>query len=382
MVYLDYCATTPVDEEVSKLMNQVGREIYGNPSSLHKLGQKARSRIEIARRQVAKAIGATPSEVVFTGSGSESNNIILWDVIQRRGKHIIISSVEHDSIYKTAYALRKLGIEITEVGVDNNGRVEPHNVVTAMKPETSLVAIMTANNETGTVQPIEEIAHLCQGKKVHIHTDAIQALGKINVDFQNNGPDTASFSSHKLYGPKGVGALYIKRGIKLHPLLYGGGQELTLRSGTENVSGIAGFGLACDLKIKNMPNESIRLEMLRNLMLKRILSDLKSAKINGDSNHYLPGIMSLNVPNVDAQTLLMKLDLNGFAISTGAACSSGATKPSRALLAMGLNDDDCKSTFRVSLGRYTTEDDITSFLDCLLSQIRLMTVKNGSKSVS
>ena len=372
MIYLDYSATTPLDKRVSDLMNQVIQEDFGNPSSIHQIGQAARYRVEKARLQVANAINAEASEIIFTSSGSEANNLVLWDVIQRRGQHVIISSIEHPSVFETVNALKRLGLSVSEIGVDHFGRVRVHDIEDKIKNETALVAIMTANNETGTIQPINEVAALCRERGIHFHTDAVQALGKIKVDFTENYTSTASFSAHKVYGPKGVGVLYIRKGNKLHPLVYGGGQEKSLRAGTENVPGIAGFGLACELITENINEHSSRVENLRNMMVNRIISEFPSGIINGHPEKHLPGVLSVVLPKIDAQTLLIKLDLDGFAVSTGAACSSGTTKPSRSLLAMGLSNEDCNSTIRISIGKQTNDLEIESFLVSLLHHVNLM----------
>ncbi|MFL3050176.1 MAG: cysteine desulfurase family protein [Candidatus Neomarinimicrobiota bacterium] len=372
MIYLDYSATTPLDKRVSDLMNQVIEEDFGNPSSIHQMGQAARYRIEKARLQVANAINAEASEIIFTSSGSEANNLVLWDVIQRRGQHVIISSIEHPSVFETVNALKSLGLSVSEIGVDRFGRVRVDDIENKIKNETALVAIMTANNETGTIQPINDVAALCREKRVHFHTDAVQALGKIKVDLIENYASTATFSAHKIYGPKGSGALYIRKGKKLHPLVYGGGQEKSLRAGTENVPGIAGFGLACELVAENIKGHSNRVENLRDMMVKRIISEFPSAIINGHPEKHLPGVLSIVLPKIDAQALLIKLDLDGFAVSTGAACSSGTTKPSRSLLAMGLSNEDCQSTLRISIGRQTNDFEIESFLISLLHHVNLM----------
>ena len=372
MIYLDYSATTPLDKRVSDLMNQVIQEDFGNPSSIHQIGQAARYRVEKARLQVANAINAEASEIIFTSSGSEANNLVLWDVIQRRGQHVIISSIEHPSVFETVNALKSLGLSVSEIGVDHFGRVRVHDIEDKIKNETALVAIMTANNETGTIQPINEVAALCRERGIHFHTDAVQALGKIKVDFTENYTSTASFSAHKVYGPKGVGVLYIRTGNKLHPLVYGGSQEKSLRAGTENVPGIAGFGLACELITENINEHSSRVENLRNMMVNRIISEFPSGIINGHPEKHLPGVLSVVLPKIDAQTLLIKLDLDGFAVSTGAACSSGTTKPSRSLLAMGLSNEDCNSTIRISIGKQTNDLEIESFLVSLLHHVNLM----------
>ena len=372
MIYLDYSATTPLDKRVSDLMNQVIQEDFGNPSSIHQIGQAARYRVEKARLQVANAINAEASEIIFTSSGSEANNLVLWDVIQRRGQHVIISSIEHPSVFETVNALKSLGLSVSEIGVDHFGRVRVHDIEDKIKNETALVAIMTANNETGTIQPINEVAALCRERGIHFHTDAFQALGKIKVDFTENYTSTASFSAHKVYGPKGVGVLYIRKGNKLHPLVYGGSQEKSLRAGTENVPGIAGFGLACELITENINEHSSRVENLRNMMVNRIISEFPSGIINGHPEKHLPGVLSVVLPKIDAQTLLIKLDLDVFAVSTGAACSSGTTKPSRSLLAMGLSNEDCNSTIRISIGKQTNDLEIESFLVSLLHHVNLM----------
>ena len=268
---------------------------------------------------------------------------------------MIISSIEHPSVFETVNALKSLGLSVSVIGVDRFGRVRVDDIENEIKNETALVAIMTANNETGTIQPINDVAALCREKGVHFHTDAVQALGKINVDLIEN-----------------YGVLYIRKGNKLHPLVYGGGQEKSLRAGTENVPGIAGFGLACELVAENIKGHSNRVENLRNMMVKRIISEFPSAIINGHPEKHLPGVLSVVLPKIDAQALLIKLDLDGFAVSTGAACSSGTTKPSRSLLAMGLSNEDCQSTLRISIGRQTNDFEIESFLISLLHHVNLM----------
>lgn len=379
MIYLDYCATTPMDPRVSELMDSLEREVYGNPSSVHQLGQEAKARVEIARRQVASAIGAAPSEIVFTGSGSEANNIALWDVVHGSDRHVIFSAVEHPSISHTASALQAWGVEITEIGVDHTGIIDPADVADAIRPDTTLVTIMTANNETGTIQPIEEVAAICRDREVRFHTDAVQALGKIEVDCRAMAIDTASFAAHKIYGPKGVGALYVRKGVKLHPHVYGGSQEQTLRAGTENVAGIAGFGLAAEIATTGVRKEAVRLESLRGMIVEYVSRELPSASIHGHSENHLPGVLNIGFPSVDGQTLLMNLDLDGFAISTGSACSSGSPKPSQTLKAMGLSDDECRSALRVSLGRFTQESDVKSFIDALSTHVRQL---KGSYTVA
>ena len=369
-LYFDYCATTPLDDRVVSLITEVNEHVFGNPSSIHQPGQEARGYMEIARRQLAKAIHCEPEEIFFTGSGSEANNIALWNVIHGEKKHIILSPIEHPSISTTVEKLEKFGVSFTIVDVDKRGVVNPGDISQAIrKDETGLVTIMTANNETGTIEPVEEIAQLCTEGDIPFHTDAVQALGKIPVDVTRLNVTSMSFSAHKLYGPKGVGALYVKKGTNPSPLIIGGGQEQRLRGGTENVPGIAGFGLAVEIAVEKLEQEAIRLESLRELFLKKLLIEFPKIFINGFPDNHLPGVVNLTVPGTPGDTLLINLDLDGIAISTGAACSSGTTRPSRILKAMGISDEFNIQSLRISFGRFTREKDVDTLVQSMTTHI-------------
>jgi len=371
MLYFDYCATTPLDKRVASLIADVNEHVYGNPSSIHRPGQEARDFLERARRQLAAAINCESTEIIFTGSGSEANNIALWNIIHGEKKHIILSTIEHPSITNTGTQLKKFGVSTTTIDVDKYGVVNPEDISkTIKKNETGLVTIMTANNETGTIEPIQEIAQLCVEANIPFHTDAVQALGKIPLDVKQLNITSMSFSAHKLYGPKGVGALYIKKGMNLSPLIIGGGQEQRLRGGTENVPGIAGFGLAVEIALKKLKKEAIRLEVLRDLFLKKLTAEFPEIIINGHSDLHLPGVINLTIPGVPGDSLLLNLDLDGIAISTGAACSSGTTSPSRILKAMGISDDFNLQALRISFGRFTQEKDVDTLVQAMTKHIR------------
>lgn len=360
MKYFDYCATTPVDRRVAELMSDVNEHVFGNPSSVHRYGQKARSYVERSRRQIAAAIGCKPSEIIFTGSGSEANNLVLRNLLYGEKKHVVLSAIEHPSIYSTIRELEPLGMTCTIVDVDKTGRVSPPDIAAAILDNTALVTVMMANNEVGTLQPIAEIACLCQEHNIPFHSDGVQALGKIPIQVQSLGITTMSFSAHKLYGPKGVGALYATEGYQLHPLISGGSQENSRRAGTENVLGITGFGLAVELAGGDLNSEMERLHGLRKGFLSSIRKTCPEVVVNGHPTETLPGVVSLSFPDVSAEKLIMKLDRDGFAVSAGAACASGSPQPSRVLQALGLSDELNQRTIRISFGRLTTLEEVTA----------------------
>ena len=370
MIYLDYCSTTPVDEQVVNTMRKIDLEVFGNPSSIHQFGQKAKAIIESSRKDIGSILDCSSDEIIFTSSGTEANNLVLWDVFQKGGKHIIISNIEHPCISKTCSVLRRFGVKITKIPVDQNGIIKISELKKSINKNTALVSVMLVNNEIGTIQPIQEIIKICNLKKILFHTDAIQAFGKIDLNFKKNKPDMASFSAHKIYGPKGVGALYIKKGIKLNPLIYGGSQEMQIRAGTENLSGIAGFGLAAKLANENLKNDSIKLNKLTDKLKKDIFSNIENVKILCNSSNQIPGFISLELSGVSANDLLIKLDIDGFGVSTGAACSSGVNKTSTVLSAIGLDYKSASSVIRISLGKYTNETDLNSFVGSLTKNVK------------
>ncbi|MBU1027007.1 MAG: cysteine desulfurase NifS [Candidatus Margulisbacteria bacterium] len=364
-IYLDYAATTPTHPEVVAAMQPYFSEKFGNPSSLHAFGQEARSAVEQAREQVAKLINARPEEIVFTSSGTEANNFVLHGISfanKDKGNHIITSQIEHHAILEPCHFLEKQGFNATYLPVDKYGLVNPKDVEKALTDKTILVSIMHANNEIGTIQPIEEISEIIR-EKTYFHTDAVQTVGSIPVDVNKLGVDLLSLSGHKLYGPKGVGALYIKKGTRMESFIKGGGQERNRRASTENVPGIVGLGKAAELARKELNSRQKHLTELRDKLIKGVKNKIPEVVLNGHPELRLPKNVNLSVKYVEGESMLLNLDLEGVAASTGSACSSGSTEPSHVLKAIGLAPDLAQGSIRFSLGRLTTEDDINYVLD-------------------
>lgn len=377
-IYLDHNATTPVDEEVLEAMAPFVQKQFGNPSSLHHWGREARRAVEQAREEVALLIGAEdPAEIFFTSGGSEADNLALKGVAfpyWKQGKQIITSQVEHPAVLSTCRLLETYGYRVTYLPVDRYGQVDPADLEAALTPETILVSIMHANNEVGTIQPVAELATLAKEKGVLFHTDAVQSVGKIPVDVKALGVDLLSLSGHKLYAPKGIGALYVRKGTPLWPLISGGHQEEGLRAGTENVAGIVALGKACAIARRVMKQEGERLARLRDRLQEGICTTIPGVSLNGHPTQRLPTTVNLSFHGVEGEALLIHLDLQGVAVSTGSACSSGRLEPSHVLEAMGLTPEESKSAIRFSLGRGNTEEEITSVLDLLppiVEQLRL-----------
>ena len=367
MIYMDNAASGRMHPEVLDAMMPYLQDNYGNPSSLHRQGRMARKAVERARRQVASLLGASLSEIVFTSGGTESNNTIL----QATPSHtrIIVSAIEHDSILEPCAALES-NHDIVRLGVRSDGMISPDSLSDAITDDTSLVSVMMANNEVGTIQDIAALAKICQRRQVPFHTDMVQAAGKITVDVHQLGVDAASISSHKIGGPKGIGALYIRKGTRLNPLIWGGGQERGYRSGTENVAGIVGFGRACEIAKSDLRTTSGRIASLRDAMISRILSEIPHVVVNGDIHHRLPGNAHLAFLGTSGEDLIIKLDEYGIAASTGSACSIHTQKESHVLVAMGLSPDVIRSSLRLTLGPDNTESDINTLLDVLPDIIR------------
>ena len=405
-IYLDYAATTPVDKRVAKAMAPFLSEKFGNTMSLHSFGQEAKIVLEESRQTVADLISAESEEIIFTGSATESNNLALKGIAlacmhsgllgtpPRRGprndknqaviasepagergnlelNHIIISSIEHPCIIESAKWLKKQGFEITEIPVDKYGLVNPADIKNSIADRTILVSIIHASNEIGTIQPIAEIGKICREKKVYFHTDASQSFGKIPIDVKKMNIDLLTASSHKIYGPKGAGLLYVRKSIKLVPLLHGGGQENGLRSSTVNVPAIVGFAKAAEICLpagrhgkKEMAEESKRLTKLRDRLIKGILK-IDGAHLNGDAKKRLPNNVNARFSFVEGESLVVQLDLHGIAVSTGSACSSIKLEPSHVLLAIGLRPEEAHGSLRISLGRWTTEKDTDYLLKVL-----------------
>ena len=369
-VYLDYAATTPLDTRVLTAMQPYLTEIYGNPSSLHSFGQAARRGIACAREQAAALIGASPDEVFFTSGGTESDNWAIRGIAEERraagcGAHIVTSAVEHAAVRETCRYLARCGFTITKLPVDGDGRVDPVAVETALRTDTALVSIMTANNEVGTIEPIAKIGQIVRARGIPFHTDAVQAAGHIPLDVSALHVDALSFSAHKFCGPKGVGVLYLRRGMKCAPLLYGGAQERDLRAGTENAAAIVGCGRAAEIARAEMGVEDERLRAYTNL-LRTKLSVIDGIVFHGSAQKRLAGILNFGVHGIAQDSLLIRLDLEGFAVSAGSACSAGAAHPSHVLTALGFSDGEARSAIRVSLGRFTEREDVLAFADAVI----------------
>ncbi len=379
VMYMDHNATTPTDPRVVEAMLPYFGERYGNPSSPYELSQWTRRAVEGARETVAASMGCAPREVVFTSGGTESDNIALKGVafanLERPG-HIITTRIEHHAVLHTATYLRdRFGLDVTFVGVDETGRVDPADVEGACRGDTILVSVMLANNEVGTVQPVREIAALARERGILVHTDAVQAIGKLPVDLGELGVDLLSMSSHKIYGPKGVGFLYVKRGVSFDPLSHGGSHEWSVRAGTENVPGIVGLAKALELAVRGMPEESVRLSDLTSRLEKGILESIPDVSINGHATERLPGTLNVSLHYVEGESVVLALDMEGIAVSTGSACTTDSAEPSHVLSAMGVPPNIAQGSVRFGLGRSTTQADVDRVLDVLPGAVeRLRTI--------
>jgi len=367
-IYMDHSATTPVDPEVARVMISALTGSFGNPSSIHGYGNEARLAIEKSRKQVAALIGASPEEIVFTSGGTEADNMAIIGAAyayQNRGRHLITSKIEHHAILDTFKHLERQGFETTYLPVNRLGQVDIETVEQAIRPDTILISIMHANNEIGTVEPVEEIGKLARAKGIVFHTDAVQTVGRIPVDVKLLNVDLLSLSGHKFYGPKGIGALYIRSGIKPAPLLHGGGQERTWRSGTENVPGIVGLGQAAEMALHNMSARSHHLQGLAQMLTSRIFNEIPQAYLTGDPQNRLPGHASFVFLGVEGAAMLIFLDSEGIAVSGGSACTSNSFDPSHVLTALGLTKDAAHSSLRVTLGKDNTYADIERLMSVL-----------------
>ncbi len=358
MLYFDHSATTPIDPKVLALMQEVANAHFGNPSSIHKYGQKARAVIEKSRRQIADALGVKSRNIIFTGGGSEANNMVLQNLLYSDKKHVITSAIEHPAILKVLKHLKNFGVSYTTVPVDKFGVADPVNIESTIRDETALISIMYANNEVGTIQPIAEIAEIAHKNNVLFHSDAVQTPGKIPIDIYELNIDLMSFSAHKFYGPKGVGFLYIHDGIKMHPMIIGGGQEKNLRAGTENTPGIAGLGLAMEMAVQELSHAQNHLKTLENHFKDRLNKIYPEAIYNGHPDLHLPGLISVTIPSVTSDMLLVNLDMKGMAVSSGSACSSGTVKPSDVLKAMHISNQNNISSLRISFGKGNTIEEV------------------------
>jgi cysteine desulfurase len=383
-VYLDHNATTPLHPDVLAAMLPYLSERFGNPSSVHGWGREARQALEEARQAVARALGtADQASIVFTGSGTEADNLALRGVLEarrERGRHLIVSAVEHHAILHTAEHLARQGWEVTRLRVDSGGLLDPDDVRRAIRADTILVSLMHSNNETGVLFPIREAARICRERGVLFHTDAIQSFGKIPLDAARLDVDLLSISGHKIHGPKGVGALYIRRGTKMLPLLSGGWQERSRRGGTENVAGAVGLGRAADLLLLDLDDTGRRLAELRDRLEAGLVGAIPGVIRNGHPIQRLPHVSSLAFPGAEAESLVLALDLEGIGVSSGAACSSGTTEPSHVLEAMGLPPEVVGSAIRFSFGRGTTSEDIEYVLAVLPSIVERVRRAGGRLS--
>jgi len=370
-IYLDYAATTPVDERVVAVMLPFMTERYGNPNSLYALGRDAYRALEAARESFAANIGAAnPSEVIFTGAGTEGDNAAVLGIARAgkargKGDHVVISSFEHHAILEPAHRLAKEGFEVTELRPREDGIVYAEDLRAVLRDTTVLVSVMHANNELGTVQPIKELAAATHEHDAYFHTDAIQALGKVDWNAVDLGVDAASFSAHKIYGPKGVGALYLKRGTPFEVYMIGGGQESKKRSGTQNVGGITAFAKALEIMLAERETEDPRLAELRDRVIDGVLKMPHTALNGARDVPRLPGTANLSINGVEGEAMLLKLDNKGIAVSTGSACSSGSLEPSHVLLSIGLKPEIAHGSLRVTVGRFTTDADVDYFLEVL-----------------
>ena len=367
-IYLDYAATTPTHPEVVKAMLPYFTEAFGNPSSIYSYGQEAKGAVGEARVKIANLIGARDDEIVFTSGGTEADNFAIKGVAfanESKGNHIITSLIEHHAVIETYKFLEKRGFKVTYLPVDEYGLIDPGDVKKAITERTILVSVMYASNEMGTIEPVTEIGRITREAGIYFHTDAVQAVGHIPVDVNELGVNLLSMSAHKLYGPKGVGALYIKKGSKLTPFMHGGEQERRRRASTENVPGIVGFGQAAEIAHQEMNEEMERLTCLRDRLIKDLLKRIDHSRLNGHPTMRLPNNVNVSVDYVEGESILLNLDLEGICASTGSACSSSSLEPSHVLLAMGLSHEQAHGSLRFSLGKWTTEEEIERVLDAL-----------------
>jgi cysteine desulfurase len=390
LIYLDYNATTPIDPRALESMIPYMREHYGNPSSIHSYGSKAKAALDESRERVSELISAKPKEIVFTSGGSESNNSAIIGAafaLKEKGNHLITTRIEHASILETFRFLGNHGFKVTLLGVDEHGLIDLDELGESITDETILVSVMLANNETGVIMPINEIAAIVKEKGITFHTDAVQACGKIDINLNDIPVDMLSISSHKIYGPKGVGATYIKDGLRVDPFIHGGGQERGRRSGTENVPAIVGFGKACEIVKEELKSQKsgVRIKWMRDQLHNGITEKIDCLKLNGDLEKRLPNTLNLSFEDVEGESLVMSLDLEGIAVSTGSACSEGNVEASHVLLAMGLSKEEALSSLRISLGRFTEKGHIDHVLDVLpgiVERIRQIKENKPAKEIS
>ncbi len=377
-MYLDNSATTQVSEEVLNEMKPYFRKEFGNPSTLYSIGRSSKNALDQSRQKVADAINANPDEIIFTSGGSESDNLAIKGLafkLRKKGNHIITSNIEHPAVKNTLKFLENLDYKVSYLPVDENGIIKIEDLKNAITDDTILITIMHANNEIGTIQPIEEIGKIARENNIIFHTDAVQSFGKIDVDVEKLNVDLLSLSSHKINGPKGVGALYIKKGIRLEPLIHGGGQEKGIRSGTENVPGIVGFAKACEIVSKNLDKNYKKLSSIRDELIDKVLSTIPESYLNGDRNRRLPNVVNFRFKAIEGESLILLLDAKGYQASTGSACSSNTLEASPVLTALGLDPVDVHGSLRISLSPESEEFNIDEFVEIIsdvVSRLREM----------
>ncbi|MFQ6073452.1 MAG: cysteine desulfurase NifS [Methanosarcinales archaeon] len=371
-IYMDHGATSRVDPEVVKAMQPYFTEYFGNASSLHSFGREAKKVLEDSREKVANFIGAKKNEIIFTAGGTESDNMAIKGVAyknRKKGNHIITSAIEHPAVIETCKYLEKQGFEVTYLPVYSEGIVRVEDLENAITDKTILITIMHANNEIGTIQPIEEIGKIAKEKDIYFHTDAVQSVGKIPVDVDAMNIDLLSISSHKIYGPKGVGALYIRKGTKIEPLVHGGGHEFGLRSTTENIPGIVGLAKAIELRKERMQEDLEKLTPLRDYLIRGVLTNIEESYLNGHLTQRLPNNANFYFKYIEGESLILNLDRKGIAASTGSACSSTKLEPSHVLLAIGLKPEDAHGSLRLTLGRENTKKEVEYVLEALMEVV-------------
>ncbi len=372
-VYLDNSATTKTDEEVLKAMLPYFSESYGNPSSIYKIGRENRKAVEEAREKVAKILNCEPNEIYFTAGGSESDNTAIRGIAYKyksKGNHIITSKIEHPAVLETCKQLENEGFEVTYINVDENGIIKLEELEKAIKPSTTLITIMFANNEIGTIEPVKEIGEIAKKHSIVFHTDAVQAVGSVRIDVKELNIDSLSLSGHKFYGPKGVGALYVRKGIQFQKFINGGHQERNKRAGTENVPGIVGLGKAIEKAYQNLEEHNKKIQELRDYYVEEIVKKVPYIKINGSREKRLPGNSNISFRFIEGESLLLNLDLKGICASSGSACTSGSLDPSHVLLAIGLPHEIAHGSLRVSIGKYNTKEEIDYTIESIVEIVK------------
>ncbi len=368
-IYFDNAATTKLDDEVFNEMLPYLKDNYGNASSIYKLGRESRKVVEESREKIARILNCKPNEIYFTAGGSESDNTAIKGIAKantKKGNHIITSKIEHPAVLETCRQLEKEGFEVSYISVNEKGIIDLEELKKEIRPSTILISIMFANNEIGTIQPIEEIGKIAKENNIYFHTDAVQAIGNIRIDVQKLNIDSLSLSGHKFYGPKGIGALYVKSGVQFEKLISGGHQERNKRAGTENVAGIVGIGKAMDLAYQNLDEHNKQIKELRDYYVEQVKERIPYIKINGDMDNRLPGNSNISFRFIEGEGLLLNLDLKGICASSGSACTSGSLDPSHVLLAIGLPHEIAHGSLRISIGKYNTKEEVDYLIDNLV----------------